>query len=195
MEYLKPMIDEETLKARIQELAVQINNDYKGKNPILICILKGAIYFFTDLTKNINIDCEFDFMRISSYEGEKSTGQIEIKIDLDRNVEGRDLIIVEDIIDTGKSLSGLIKHLEKKKPNSIKLCVLLDKPDRREVHDINPDYTGFIIPNEFVVGYGLDYDEKYRNIPCVNCIIKEKDDDLDNNNINIKSLVNKNNLH
>lgn len=170
MEELKTLIKEEELTERITELANQISNDYQGKEIILISILKGSIFFTVELAKKLNNpNVKIDFMRVSSYEGKrtKSSGKIKLKLDvLEKDIKGKDVIIIEDIIDTGNTLAYLIKHLQKKKPNSIKLCTLLDKPERRET-EINVDYVGFKIPNEFVVGYGLDVDDHYRCLPYV----------------------------
>lgn len=194
---IKTLIDEETIKNRINEIAKKINEDYKEKNPVIICILKGAVYFYSDLTRKLNIDCELDFMKISSYVGEKSTGKIKVIYDGVNNIKNKDVIVVEDIIDTGYTMSGLYDYLMDKEPRSIKLCVLLDKPEKRENYDINPDYTGFIIPNRFVIGYGLDYDEKYRNIPNISCITNEEDKDIEKDREEIKKqlIKRKNSLH
>ena len=182
METRKILIDEETLQERITELAEEISNDYQDKDLRLICILKGAVYFFADLSKKISINTKVSFMRISSYVGENSTGKIDIKLDLDEDIEGKDVLIVEDIVDSGRSLSYLKEHLQKKNPNSVKICVLLDKPDRREEEnkDLVVDYVGFKIPDRFVIGYGMDLDENYRNLKEINCITKENDKKLDN---------------
>ena len=193
---IKTLIDEETIDERISELASEINKDYKDKKPVIVCILKGAVYFFTDLTRKLDIDSELDFMRISSYSGENSTGKINIKVDISTDIKGKDVLIVEDIIDTGNTLSSLFDYLCEKEPNSIKLCVLLDKPERRETNNISPDYTGFVIPNRFVIGYGLDYDEKYRTIPNISCITNEEDNTLEKDKEEIKKkLVKKSILH
>ena len=163
---LKVLIDEKTLQARIKEMAKQFMDEYKGKEITFICILKGSIFFTVDLAKNIDGDVRVDFVRVSSYKGEKSTGEIKMKQDLTESIQGKDVIIIEDIIDTGRTLKYLKKYLEIKKPNSIKICTLLDKKERR-VCDMEADYVGFSIPDKFVVGYGLDYDEKYRNLPYI----------------------------
>lgn len=197
MDNIKILIDEETIKSRINELASTISKDYKNKKPVIICILKGAVYFFTDLTRRLDLDCHIDFMKISSYVGKNSTGNIKIKADILSDIKGKDVIVVEDIIDTGYTISGLYDYLMEKRPNSIKLCVLLDKQERRETNDITPDYIGFTIPNRFVIGYGLDYDEKYRTIPNISCITKDDDKDLEQDIINIKKqlIKRKNSLH
>lgn len=170
MEEIKVLIDEEKLEKRVQEIATQIEEEYKGKELTLICILKGSIFFTVDLAKKINGDVRLEFIRVSSYnEGTESSGEIKMKLDLKDSIQGKDVIVIEDIIDTGRTLSYLIEYLKMKKPNSVKLCALLDKPDRRVV-DVKVDYTGFQIPDKFVIGYGLDYDEKYRNLPYVGYI-------------------------
>lgn len=167
---VKTLIDEEKLHNRINEIAKQIEEEYKGKEIILICILKGSVFFTVDLAKRINGDVKLEFIRVSSYgEGTESTGEIKMKLDLKDSIQGKNVIVVEDIIDTGRTLSYLIEYLKVKKPNSVKLCALLDKPERR-VKNVDVDYTGFQIPDKFVVGYGLDWDEKYRNLPYIGYI-------------------------
>lgn len=140
----------------------------------MICILKGSIYFFADLSRQINLDVNLEFMRVASYEGEESTGDIDLKLDLDEPITGKNVIVVEDIIDTGKTLSYLLEHLKSQNPKSLKLCTLLDKKERRKVQAVHVDYVGFTIPNYFVIGYGLDLDQKYRNLPEINHIIDDK---------------------
>lgn len=166
MENLKVLIDEETLQKRIKEMAEQFMEEYKGKEITFICILKGSIFFTVDLAKNIDGDVRVDFVRVSSYNGENSTGEIKMKLDLKDSIQGKDVIIIEDIIDTGRTLKYLKEYLQIKKPYSVKICTLLDKKERR-VCDMEADYVGFSIPDKFVVGYGLDYDEKYRNLPYI----------------------------
>lgn len=167
---IKTLINEEKLHARINQLAKQIEAEYGGKEITLICILKGSVFFTVELAKKINGDVRLEFIRVSSYgEGTESTGEIKMKLDLKDSIQGKDVIVVEDIIDTGRTLSYLIEYLKMKKPNSVKLCALLDKPDRR-VKQVKVDYTGFEIPDKFVVGYGLDWDEKYRNLPYIGYI-------------------------
>ncbi len=166
---LKVLIDEEKVNERVKEIAKQIENEYKGKIITLICILKGSVFFTVNLAKNIDEDVRLEFIRVSSYDGEESTGEIKMKLDLKDSIQGKDVIVVEDIIDTGRTLSYLLEYLKMKNPNSIKLCTLLDKPDRRVV-DVDVDYVGFKIPDKFVVGYGLDADEKYRNLPYIGVI-------------------------
>ena len=169
MEGINVLIDEQKLNKRVLEIAKQIEEEYKGKQMTLICILKGSIFFTVNLAKHINEDVRLEFIRVSSYDGEESTGEIKMKLDLKDSIQGKDVIVVEDIIDTGRTLSYLIDYLKMKKPNSIKLCTLLDKPDRR-VKEVKVDYVGFQIPDKFVVGYGLDADEKYRNLPYIGVI-------------------------
>ncbi len=170
MEEVKVLINEERLSKRVKEIGEQIQEEYKGKEIILICILKGSVFFTVDLAKIIKGNVKLEFIRVSSYtDGTESSGKIDLKLDLNDSIEGKDVIVVEDIIDTGRTLSYLIDYLKTKKPNSIKLCALLDKVERR-IQEVNVDYTGFQIPDKFVVGYGLDVDEKYRNLPYVGYI-------------------------
>ena len=170
MDDIKVLIDEEKLQKRVDEIADQIQKEYKGREIILICILKGSIFFTVDLARRIKGDVKIEFIRVSSYnDGTESSGEIKMKLDLKDSIQGKDVIVIEDIIDTGRTLSYLIEYLKMKKPNSVKLCALLDKPERRVI-DVKVDYTGFQIPDKFVIGYGLDYDEKYRNLPYVGYI-------------------------
>lgn len=157
------MIDEETIKQRIKELGKEINNDYKGKNPILIGVLKGAFVFLADLLRELVIPVEVDFLGISSYTGTKSTGIVRITQDLSLNIEDRDIILIEDIVDSGRTLSYIINNLKTRRPRSIAVCTLLNKKDARVV-DVPLTYIGFNIPRVFVVGYGLDYENKFRNL-------------------------------
>lgn len=167
MEEFKVLIDEQTLQNRIYELAKQIEKDYEGKELTLVCILKGSTIFTVDLAKKMNKKLKLEFMQVSSYIGEKiSSGKINLKLDLPEVLEGENLLIVEDIIDTGRTLNYLIKHLKQKNPASIKICTLLDKPERRE-YDVKVDYVGFQVPDKFVIGYGLDDKEFYRNLPYI----------------------------
>ena len=166
MDEIKVLIDEETLQARIKEMAEQLMEEYKGKELTFICILKGSIFFTADLAKKIDGDVRVDFVRVSSYEGETSTGEIRMKLDLKDSIQGKDVIIIEDIIDTGRTLKYLKEYLKIKQPNSLKVCTLLDKKERR-VCDMEADYVGFTIPDKFVIGYGMDYNEKYRNLPYI----------------------------
>jgi hypoxanthine phosphoribosyltransferase len=164
---------EEVIQQKVQELGKAISRDYEGRNPLVICVLKGAFIFMADLAKNITIPIELDFMAVSSYgNSTRSSGEVKIIKDLDASVEGRDVLIVEDIIDSGLTLSYLIDVLERRNALSVNVVALFDKPGRRTV-DLNADYTGFIIPDAFVVGYGLDYSEKYRNLPYVGVLKPE----------------------
>ena len=176
MKKKKVLITKSMLQRRIKELAKQIENDYKGKDLTVICLLKGSIYFTADLTKYLRKNVIVECMRLSSYEGTNSTGVIKMKLDLDEPVTGKHILIVEDIIDTGRTLSYLVDYLKGEKPASLKICTLLDKPDRRVVK-MTPDYSGFTIPNLFVIGYGMDYDEKYRNLPAIHCFICDRDEE------------------
>ena len=166
------LISEEELKAIVERLGKQISEDYKDKNLLLVSVLKGSVVFMADLMRAITVPCNIDFMAVSSYgSGTKSTGVVKIIKDLDKNIEGKDLIIVEDILDSGNTLYYLKELLAARKPNSIRICTLVDKPERREA-DIVADYIGDSVPNEFIVGYGLDYDEYYRNLPFIG-VLKE----------------------
>ncbi len=163
----KILIDEEQLAARVKELGEEISRDYEGKRPLLISVLKGSILFMADLMRAITIKCDIDFMAVSSYgAGTQSSGVVRILKDLDASVEGRHILIVEDILDSGVTLSHLLSLLKTRNVASILICTLLDKPERRRV-PVNVDYRGFVIPDEFVVGYGLDYADLYRNLPYV----------------------------
>ena len=162
----KVLFEEEEIQKRIKEVAEQIDKDYEGKELVIISILKGAVFFTVDLVKKMKTPIELEVMQVSSYCGTESTGNILVKKDLDYDIEGRDVLIVEDIIDTGRTLKYLKEYLYTKNPNSLKIAVLVDKKERREV-DIDVDYAVFDIPNKFVVGYGFDIDEKYRNIPYI----------------------------
>lgn len=158
------------METRIAEIAEQINKEYEGRNVHLICILKGSLFFTCELAKRLTVPVTIDFIQVSSYgSGTVSSGNIKIKKELDESIEGRDVIVIEDIIDSGNTLSRLVPYLQKMEPASLKICTLLDKPDRREA-DVNVDYNGFDIPDKFVVGYGLDYDQKYRNLPYIGVI-------------------------
>ena len=185
---IKPFINADTIEARVKELAKQIENDYKDEEITFICILKGSIYFFTDLTRNIKNESHLEFMRVASYGSGTTSGEIHLKLDLSTSIENKNVIIVEDIIDTGKTLSYLLKYLEIKKPKSLKLCTLLDKPARRKIEGINVDYVGFTIPDYFVVGYGLDIDDNYRNLDSIKCKINNEDE-LKKYNEDIKRLT------
>lgn len=164
---LKVLVSEEELKAKVAELGAQISKDYEGRNLVLVSILKGSVVFMADLMRAVTIPCSIDFMVVSSYgSGTTSSGLVKIVKDLDQDLSGRDVLIVEDILDTGVTLSNLVPMLKLRNPSSVKICAILDKPTRRRAA-IQPDYEGFQVPDEFVVGYGLDYDEKYRNLPYV----------------------------
>lgn len=168
------LIDEQTLQAKVKELAEQLSAEYEGKNPIFVGVLKGVVMFFGDIVKQITIPCQIDFMWISSYSGTTSGGSMTVKRDVSEDIKGRHVVILEDIFDTGNSLDFTYQHLMAKEPASLKICTLLDKPDRRNPSiTLQPDYTGFVIPNEFVVGYGLDYNEYYRNLPYVGILKPE----------------------
>lgn len=170
MEDLKILFEESEIQKRIGEIAKQIDKDYEGKKElVIICVLKGAVFFTVDLVKKMKTPIVLEVMQVSSYAGTETTGTISIKKDLDADIEGKDVLIVEDIIDTGYTLRALREDLLSRKPNSLKIAVLLDKKERRKV-DIDIDYTGYVIPNKFVVGYGFDVDEKGRNIPYIGYI-------------------------
>src|SRR3989440_7930356 len=161
------LIDRDALQRRIHELGDEISNDYAGRDLLLVGVLKGAVFFMADLMRNLTIPCEIDFMAISSYgDSTDSSGVVRILKDLDINIEGRHVLVVEDIIDSGLTLSYLMRNLEARAPASTEICALLTKPERREI-DVPVRYTGFEIPNRFVIGYGLDFAERYRNLPYV----------------------------
>ncbi len=161
------LIEEDVLQARVRELGAEISRDYAGRDLLLVGVLKGAVFFMADLMRELTIPCEIDFMAISSYgAGTDSSGVVRILKDLDLNISGRNVLVVEDIIDSGLTLSYLVRSLTARKPASVDICALLTKPERREV-DVPVRYIGFEIPNEFVIGYGLDYAERYRNLPHV----------------------------
>ena len=161
------LIDEDALQARIRELGAELSSDYAGKDLLLVGVLKGAVFFMADLMRRLTIPCEVDFMAISSYgAGIDSSGVVRILKDLDINIEGRDVLVVEDIIDSGLTLSYLRRTLGARKPASLEICALLTKPERREV-EVPVRYVGFEIPNRFVIGYGLDFAERYRNLPYI----------------------------
>lgn len=166
MDNLKIILTSEQIKARVKEIGAQITKDYKGKNPVIICMLKGAVYFFSDLTRSIDLEINIDFARLSSYRNGTTSGVMELVSNITSNVKGRDVIIVEDIVDSGKTLSYFINLIKEKQPASIKICALLDKKERREV-PITVDYLGFDIPDGFVIGYGLDYAERFRELPFI----------------------------
>ena len=169
-EKVKMLIPEEEVNARIEELGKKISEEYAGKQVHLVCVLKGGVFFMCELAKRITVPVSMDFMCVSSYGSEtKSSGVVKIVKDLDEPLENKDVLIVEDIIDSGRTLSYLIEILKKRGPSSLKVCTLLDKPERRVV-DVDVDYTCFNIPDEFVIGYGLDYDQRYRNLPFIGVV-------------------------
>lgn len=170
IETVKVLIPEEDVDKKIEEIGRQISIDYSGKTVHLICVLKGGAFFMCELAKRITVPVSMDFMAVSSYgSGTESSGSIKMIKDLDESIEGKDVVIVEDIIDSGRTLDKLMELLKTRKPNSLAVCTLLDKPDRRVV-DVKVNYTCFNIPDEFVVGYGLDYDQKYRNLPYIGVV-------------------------
>ena len=161
------MIDEAAVEARIAEIAQQLSKEYEGKTIHIIGVLKGSVFFMCELAKRLTVPVTMDFMSVSSYGNDtKSSGVVKMIKDLDESIEGRDVVLIEDIMDSGRTLSYLINILKERKPASFKVVTLLDKPDRRVV-DLEPDITGFVIPDRFVVGYGLDYDQRYRNLPYI----------------------------
>ena len=169
-EKIKVLLPEAEVDKKIQELGEQISKDYEGKNIHMICVLKGGVFFMCELAKRITVPVTMDFMSVSSYgAGTESSGVVKIVKDLDQPLDGKDVLIVEDIVDSGRTLGYLMEILRKRNPKSLHLCTLLDKPERR-VTDVKVDYTGFNIPDEFVVGYGLDYDQKYRNLPYIGIV-------------------------
>ncbi len=169
----KVLLSEEQIQAKVKELAGKLSDEYAGKNPVFVGVMKGVVLFFADMVKRIDIPCQIDFMWISSYSGTTS-GQMQVRRDISSDIKGRHVVILEDIFDTGHSLDFTYKHLLSKEPASLKICTLLDKPSRRDpAVTLQPDYTGFVIPNEFVVGYGLDYDEYYRNLPFIGILKPE----------------------
>ena len=168
------LLTEEALQQRIRELGRVLTRDYADKDPVIIGVLKGVVLFYADVVRQIKVPCEMDFMSISSYSGTDSTGFAHVRKDISVDIEGRHVLILEDIFDTGNSLDFTYRHLMEKKPASMKICTLLDKPSRRNPKvTLQPDYVGFTIPNAFVVGYGLDYNEKYRNLPYIGILKPE----------------------
>jgi len=167
------LIAEDVLQAKVAELGAKITKDYKGKDLLLVCVLKGAAIFVSDLMRHIDLPLDIDFMAISSYgSNTKSTGVVRILKDLNASIEGRHVLIVEDIIDSGLTLSYMVENLKSRGPKSVEVCTILDKPDRRTI-PLDIKYTGFQVPDEFVVGYGLDYAEKYRNLPYIAILMEE----------------------
>ena len=174
-EKINVLLSEEEVDARIKAIGEQISKDYEGKQIHMICVLKGGTFFMCELAKRITVPVSLDFMAVSSYGGDtKSSGVVKIVKDLDDAIQGKDVLVVEDIVDSGRTLSYLMDMLRDRQPASLKLCTLLDKPDRRVI-DVPVDYTGFQIPDEFVVGYGLDYAQKYRNLPYIGIVHLEEE--------------------
>lgn len=170
----KILLSEQQIQARIQELGEVLTKEYADKNPVIVGVLKGVVVFYADMIRHIQVPCQMDFMWISSYTGTDSTGKMLVRQDVTADIEGRHVLILEDIFDTGNSLEFTVNHLKKQNPASIKICTLLDKPERRRAGvTLKADYVGFTIPNAFVVGYGLDYNEKYRNLPYVGILKPE----------------------
>jgi hypoxanthine phosphoribosyltransferase len=163
---IKVLITEQEIASRTRELAEQIQKDYNNEEIVIVCILKGATFFAVELAKRIESDTIIDFMKVSSYEGTESTGKINFTLDISEDITGKNVLIVEDIVDTGRTLAYVKKYLESKNPKSVKICTMLNKKERRVI-DLEPEYVAFDIPDKFVIGYGLDYDEKYRNLPYV----------------------------
>ena len=168
------LLSEEQIQNRIRELGEILTAEYADKNPVIVGVLKGVVVFYADMIRQIKVPCQMDFMWLSSYSGANSTGKMLVRQDVTADIQGRHVLILEDIFDTGKSLEFTVNHLKEKHPASIKICTLLDKPERRrEGVTLQADYVGFTIPNAFVVGYGLDYNEKYRNLPYVGILKPE----------------------
>ena len=168
------LLNEEQIQSKVKELAKALSEDYAGKDPVFVGVLKGVVVFFADIVRNVDIPCEIDFMSISSYSGTTSTGRTEIRKDVSVDIRGRHVVILEDIFDTGTSLTFTVNHLLNKQPASLKICTFLDKPERRKPGvTLKPEYVGYVIPNEFVVGYGLDYNEHYRNLPYIGILKPE----------------------
>ena len=171
---MEVLLTEEQIKARIDELGKELSAEYAGKDPVVVGVLKGVVVFYSDMIRKITVPCQTDFMWISSYEGSNSTGQMVVKRDVSCDIKGRHVLILEDIYDTGNSLDFTYRHLLSKEPASLKVCTLLDKPSRRKPGiTLQPDYVGFEVPNTFVVGYGLDFNEHYRNLPYVGILKPE----------------------
>ena len=167
------LVSKQELEKRIAELARDINNDYRGKEPIFLGVLKGSVIFLSDLVRSVDLDCTMDFIGLSSYGNASATsGSVRITKDIEKDVEQRDIIIVEDILDSGYTMSYLVDYLKSKAPSSIRICVLLDKPARRKT-EVHSDYFGFEVPDDFVVGYGLDYAERYKNLPYIGVLKPE----------------------
>lgn len=170
----KILLSEQQIQARIQELGEVLTKEYADKNPVIVGVLKGVVVFYADMIRHIQVPCQMDFMWLSSYAGTDSTGKMLVRQDVTADIRNRHVLILEDIFDTGNSLEFTVNHLKKQNPASIKICTLLDKPERRRPGvTVQADYVGFTIPNAFVVGYGLDYNEKYRNLPYVGILKPE----------------------
>ena len=170
----KILLTEEQIQNRVKELGEILTAEYADKNPVVVGVLKGVVVFYADMIRQLKVPCQLDFMWISSYAGTSSTGNMQVRQDLRTDIKGRHVLILEDIFDTGNSLDFTVKHLLSREPASLKICTLLDKPERRNPKvTLKADYTGFTIPNAFVVGYGLDYNEKYRNLPYVGILKPE----------------------
>ena len=170
----KVLISEEQIKEKIRQLGEQLSAEYADKDPIFVGVLKGVVIFYADMVRAITVPCQFDFMWISSYQGTSTTGTMQVKRDISADIKGRHVVILEDIFDTGNSLDFVYKHLLSKEPASLKICTLLDKPERRNPRiTLQADYVGFEVPNEFVVGYGLDFNEHFRNLPYVGVLKPE----------------------
>ena len=170
----KVLLTEEQIQSKVRELGAILTEEYKDKNPVVVGVLKGVVAFYADMIREIKVPCQMDFMWISSYAGTHSTGNMMIRQDLSSDIKDRHVLILEDIFDTGNSLDFTVKHLQSRGAASIKVCTLLDKPERRNPRvTLKADYTGFTIPNAFVVGYGLDYDEAYRNLPYIGILKPE----------------------
>ena len=171
---LKVLFTEEQIRARIQELGEELTRDYQDKDPVIVGVLKGVVVFYADMIRQIKVPCQMDFMWISSYAGTTSTEKMVVKRDISSDIQGRHVLILEDIYDTGNSLDFTYRHLLSKNPASLKICTFLDKPERRKPGiTLKPDYVGYRVPNEFVVGYGLDYNEHYRNLPYIGVLKPE----------------------
>ena len=170
----KVLLTEQQIQDKVKEMAKALSEEYAGKDPVFVGVLKGVVIFFADMVRNITIPCEFDFMSISSYSGTTTTGRTEVRKDVSVDLNGRHVVILEDIYDTGTSLSFTYNHILAKNPASLKICTLLDKPERRKPGiTLQPEYVGFTVPNEFVVGYGLDYNEHFRNLPYIGILKRE----------------------
>lgn len=168
------LLTEDQIKTRIRELGEILTAEYADKNPIVVGVLKGVVIFYADMIREIKVPCQMDFMRVTSYKGTESTGKVAFGGKIQENIQGRHVLILEDIFDTGNSLQFLVEHLTEKQPASLKICTLLDKPSRRNPDvTVKPDYVGFEVPNAFVVGYGLDYNEYYRNLPYIGVLKPE----------------------